>query len=80
MTPESPTLPPEAGTGAESHKDTPPGVWGLRKALNASGMTREDFARRILGVTPSAVWRWLNGRPIPQTVQDRLTHYLTHKE
>ena len=41
-------------------------------------MTREDFARRILGVTPSAVWRWQAGRRvIPKTVQDRIAHYLT---
>ena len=50
----------------------------LARAFLRSDMTREDFARRILGVTPSAVWRWQAGRRvIPKTVQDRIAHYLT---
>ena len=49
----------------------------LQAALDRSQMTREDFARKILGVDPSTVYRWLHGRQIPLTVQDRITHYLT---
>lgn len=48
----------------------------LTFALERSQMTREDFARKILGVDPSTVYRWLHGRPIPLTVQDRLAYYL----
>ena len=52
-------------------------MWYLADALDRSQMTREDFARKILGVDPSTVYRWLHGRPIPLTMQDRLAYYLS---
>ena len=74
---ESPTLPPAGRVWFLVETDPPTPVEALKSALDRSQMTREDFARKILGVDPSTVYRWLHGRPIPLTVQDRITHYLT---
>ena len=60
-TPQAPTSPHEA----------------LRTALGKSGLHYTDFAPCILGCSPSSVWRWMQGQKIPQTVQDRITHYLS---
>jgi transcriptional regulator with XRE-family HTH domain len=41
----------------------------LRRAIGALGMTQAALAR-VLGVTPSAVYRWLSGGvPVPRYVE-----------
>jgi DNA-binding transcriptional regulator YiaG len=37
------------------------------------------FAYYILGVSPSSVWRWMQGQAIPETVQKRILYYLTQE-
>jgi len=76
VTHAAPTLPPDATTPPNPTSDTPTPHDALRQALAKSGFHYTNFARYTLGVSPSSVWRWLNGRPIPQTVQDRLAYYL----
>ena len=70
---ESPTLAQEAETPLTPHE-------ALTQALGKSGMPYTAFAYHILGVSPSSVWRWMNGRAIPDTVQARLTYYLTQED
>jgi transcriptional regulator with XRE-family HTH domain len=44
----------------------------LRRAIGALGMTQAAFADKM-GVTPSAVYRWLSGQlPVPVYVESYL--------
>ena len=74
---ESPTLPPDATTPPDPASDTPTPHEALKRALAKSGFHYTNFARYTLGVSPSSVWRWMQGQAIPQTVQDRVHFYLT---
>jgi hypothetical protein len=77
MTLESPTLAQDATTPTDP---TPSPHEALRTALRKSGLHYTDFAPCILGCSPSSVWRWMQGQKIPQTVQDRITYYLTQEQ
>ena len=77
MTAESPTLAQEATTPPDPTSDTPTPHEALRQALAKSGFHYTSFARYTLGVSPSSVWRWMQGQAIPRTVQDRVHFYLT---
>lgn len=44
----------------------------LRAAIDASGLSVSAFAREVLVVDPSTVFRWLAGKPMPHTVVARL--------
>ena len=70
---ESPTLAQEAETPMTPHE-------ALTQALGKSGMPYTAFAYFILGASPSSVWRWMNGRAIPDTVQARLIYYLKEND
>lgn len=39
--------------------------WALRRAREDSGLSQREVAR-ALGLTPSAVWQWEDGRAAPQ--------------
>lgn len=45
----------------------------LRAWLTASGLSREQFARRVLLRNPGTLYRWLAGTsPIPGPIRDKL--------
>ena len=48
----------------------------LRAAIQASGLSVNDFARKVLGRHPRTLWRWLAGGKIPEVVQDKLRDIL----
>jgi hypothetical protein len=77
MTHAAPTLAQDAISPPDPASDTPTPHDALRQALAKSGFHYTNFARYTLGVSPSSVWRWMQGQAIPQTVQDRVHFYLT---
>jgi hypothetical protein len=74
---ESSNRPSEPLSDAEAPEYSPHEA--LQRALGKSGLHYTEFAPRILGCSPSSVWRWQQGQAIPHTVQERIAHYLDEK-
>ena len=79
MTHSAPTLAQDATTPPNPASDTLSPRKAIELALERSGMGYPAFAYYILGVSPSSVWRWMQGQAIPETVQKRILYYLTQE-